>query len=184
MVMEVMGRNAGFIALHAGLAGTADVILIPEIPYDVDRVCEKIMARDEVGKKFSIVVIAEGAYPKGGRESVRGASLPGEAKRLGGVCEELAQLIQKKTGKESRSLTLGHLQRGGQPTGYDRLLATRFGGAAIKAIEDKQWGTMLALQSPHIVTLPLEEVLRERKRVDPTHDIVQTARATGVSFGD
>ena len=184
MVMEVMGRNAGFIALHAGLAGTADVILIPEIPYDVDRVCEKIMARDAIGKKFSIVVIAEGAFPKGGREHIRGASLPGEMKRLGGVCEELAHVIQQKTGKECRSLTLGHLQRGGQPTGYDRLLAARFGGAAIKAVEDKQWGTMLALQSPHIVALPLEEVLREPKRVDPNHDIVLTARATGVSFGD
>ncbi|MEX1186047.1 MAG: ATP-dependent 6-phosphofructokinase [Gemmatimonadaceae bacterium] len=184
MVMEVMGRRAGFIALHAGVAGTADVILIPEIPYDVDVVCEKILARDRVGKKFSIVVIAEGAYPKGRRESILGESLPGEAKRLGGVCEELAQIIQKKTGKESRSLTLGHLQRGGQPTGYDRLLATRFGGAAIKAIEDERWGTMLALQSPHIVTIPLEDALREPKRVDPNHDIVMTARATGVSFGD
>ncbi|MEX0909582.1 MAG: ATP-dependent 6-phosphofructokinase [Gemmatimonadaceae bacterium] len=184
MVMEVMGRNSGFIALHAGLAGTADVILIPEIPYDIDKVCEKIMARDLVGKKFSIVVIAEGAYPKGGSESILGESLPGEAKRLGGVCEELAQIIQRKTGKESRSLTLGHLQRGGQPTGYDRLLATRFGGAAIKAIEDERWGTMLALQSPHIVTIPIEDALREPKRVDPNHDIVLTARATGVSFGD
>lgn len=184
LVMEVMGRNSGFIALHAGLAGTADVILIPEIPYDIDKVCEKIMARDQVGKKFSIVVIAEGAYPRGGSESVLGESLPGEAKRLGGVCEDLAQTIQRKTGKESRSLTLGHLQRGGQPTGYDRLLATRFGGAAIKAIEDERWGTMLALQSPHIVTIPIEEALREPKRVDPNHDIVLTARATGVSFGD
>ncbi|MGK2935960.1 MAG: 6-phosphofructokinase [Gemmatimonadaceae bacterium] len=184
LVMEVMGRNSGFIALHAGLAGTADVILIPEIPYDVDKVCEKIMARDALGKKFSIVVIAEGAHEKGGSESIMGESLPGEAKRLGGVCEELAQVIQRKTGKESRSLTLGHLQRGGQPTGYDRLLATRFGGAAIKAIEDQRWGTMLALQSPHIVTIPIDEVLRKPKRVDPAHDIVQTARATGVSFGD
>ncbi len=184
MVMEVMGRNAGFIALHSGLAGTADVILIPEIPYDIDRVCDKIVARDRVGKKFSIVVIAEGAFPKGGRESIRGASLPGEAKRLGGVCEELAMVIQQKTGKECRSLTLGHLQRGGQPTGYDRLLAARFGGAAIKAVEDEQWGTMLALQSPHIVTLPLDEVLREPKRVEPNHDIVLTARAIGISFGD
>jgi len=158
--------------------------MIPEIPYDVDKVCEKIMARDAIGKKFSIVVIAEGAYEVGGSESIRGESLPGEAKRLGGVCEELAQTIQRKTGKESRSLTLGHLQRGGQPTGYDRLLATRFGGAAIKAIEDQKWGSMLALQSPHIVTIPIDEVLRQPKRVDPNHDIVLTARATGVSFGD
>ena len=137
LVMEVMGRNAGFIALHAGLAGTADVILIPEIPYNIDKVCEKIMARDAVGKKFSIVVIAEGAHEKGGSVSILGESLPGEMKRVGGVCDELAQKIQRKTGKESRSLTLGHLQRGGQPTGYDRLLASRFGGGRSNVVLDR-----------------------------------------------
>ena len=184
IVMEVMGRHAGFIALHSGLAGTADVILIPEIPYTIDKVCEKIMARDRAGRHFSIVVVAEGAYPKGGAESIRGQSLPGEAKRLGGICDQLAAVIQEKTGKECRSLTLGHLQRGGMPTGYDRLLAARFGGAAIRAVADEKWGHMLALQSPHIVALPLSEVLREPKRVDPSHDVVLTARATGVSFGD
>lgn len=184
IVMEVMGRDSGFIALHSGLAGTADVILIPEIPYDLSRVCEKIMARDRAGRHFSIVVVAEGAFPKGGTVSVIGESLPGQAKRLGGLCEPLAREIQRITGKETRSLVLGHLQRGGMPTGYDRLLATRFGGAAVQAIADGKWGHMVALQSPNIVCIPIEDALREPKRVDPNHDVVLTARATGISFGD
>jgi ATP-dependent phosphofructokinase / diphosphate-dependent phosphofructokinase len=184
IVMEVMGRSAGFIALHSGVAGTADVILIPEIPYDIEKVCEKVMARDRAGRKFSIVVVAEGAYPKGGSVSIMGESLPGQAKRVGGLCEPLAREIQRITGKETRSLVLGHLQRGGMPTGYDRLLATRFGGAAVRAIADERWGHMVALQSPHIVTIPIDEALRVPKRVDPSHDVVLTARATGISFGD
>ncbi len=184
IVMEVMGRHAGFIALHSGLAGSADVILIPEIPYSIEKVCEKVMARDRAGRGFSIVVCAEGAYSKGGEVSTMGESLPGQAKRVGGICDSIARQIQDLTGKESRSLVLGHLQRGGQPTGYDRLLAARFGGAAVRAIEAKKWAHMVALQSPHIVYVPLEEALREPKRVEVDHDTVQTARATGISFGD
>src|SRR5689334_17464367 len=184
MVMEVMGRDAGFIALHAGVAGTADVILIPEIPYDIGKVCEKIRARDAAGRLFSIVIVAEGAFPRGGGSHTLGESLPGQARRIGGVADAIAREIQTITGKETRSLVLGHLQRGGMPTGYDRLLATRFGGAAVRAIADEKWGQMVALQSPHIVTIPIEEVLGEVKRVDPTHDVVQTARSTGISFGD
>jgi 6-phosphofructokinase 1 len=184
IVIEVMGRNAGFIALHAGLAGSADVILIPEIPYELSKVCDKITSRDKAGRKFSIVVIAEGAIPKGGKESTMGPSLPGQDRRVGGIASRMAYEIQQITGKETRSLVLGHLQRGGMPTGYDRLLATRFGGAAVRAVADKKWGHMVALQSPHIVTIPIKEVLRETKRVDPTHDVVRTARETGISFGD
>jgi 6-phosphofructokinase 1 len=184
MIMEVMGRDAGFIALHSGVAGTADVILIPEIPYDIGRVCEKIMARDAHGRHFSIVVVAEGAYPKGGQSHTLGESLPGQARRLGGVADSIAREIQMITGKETRSLVLGHLQRGGMPTGYDRLLATRFGGAAVRAIADEKWDHMVALQTPHIVTIPIVEALSVTKRVDPTHDVVQTARAVGISFGD
>jgi ATP-dependent phosphofructokinase / diphosphate-dependent phosphofructokinase len=184
LVLEVMGRDAGFIALHSGLAGTADVILIPEIPYDIHKVCEKIAERDRSGRHFSIVVVAEGAFPRGGATSTLGPSLPGQARRLGGVCEGIAKQIAEITGKETRSLVLGHLQRGGSPTGYDRLLATRFGGAAVRAVEDEKWGHMTALQSPHIVTIPIEDALRELKRVDPSHDVVQTARETGISFGD
>src|SRR5687767_327020 len=184
IVMEVMGRYAGFIALHSGVAGSADVILIPEIPYDIDKVCEKVMARDRAGRHFSIVVCAEGAYSKGGEVSTMGESLPGQAKRVGGICDSIARQIQDATGQESRSLVLGHLQRGGQPTGYDRLLASRFGGAAVRAVEAGKWAHMVALQSPHIVYVPLEEALREPKRVEVDHDTVQTARATGISFGD
>jgi 6-phosphofructokinase len=184
IVLEVMGRDAGFIALHSGLAGTADVILIPEIPYDINKVCDKIIARDRSGRHFSIVVVAEGAFPAGGETSTLGPSMPGHARRMGGLCDRIATEIQQITGKETRSLVLGHLQRGGMPTGYDRLLATRFGGAAVRAVADQRWGHMVALQSPHIVTIPIEEALRELKRVDPTHDVVQTARETGISFGD
>jgi phosphofructokinase-like protein len=184
IVMEVMGRNTGFIALHAGLAGTADVILIPEIPYDVQKVCDKVMARDRAGRRFSIVVVAEGAYPRDGVQSFRAAVGPGGKPRLGGIADELAIEIEMRTGKECRSLTLGHLQRGGQPTGYDRLLASRFGAAAVRAVADGKWGHMVALQSPRIVYVPIEEVLREPKRVDPGHDVVLTARSTGISFGD
>jgi 6-phosphofructokinase 1 len=184
MVMEVMGRDAGFIALHAGVAGTADAILIPEIPYDIGRVCDKIKSRDAHGRHFSIVVVAEGAYPKGGHAHTMGESLPGQARRLGGVADSIAREIQMITGKETRSLVLGHLQRGGMPTGYDRLLATRFGGAAVRAIADGKWDHMVALQTPHIVTIPIVEALSVTKRVDPTHDVVQTARAVGISFGD
>jgi 6-phosphofructokinase len=184
IVMEVMGRHAGFIALHSGLAGTADVILIPEIPYDIRKVCDKIMDRDHSGRHFSIVVVAEGAFPKGGHESIIGGSLPGEAKRVGGIADTVAREIQMITNKETRSLVLGHLQRGGQPTGYDRLLAARFGGAAVRAVDDQRWGHMVALQSPHIVTIPIAQALSEPKRVDPSHDSVLTARSTGISFGD
>ena len=113
-----------------------------------------------------------------------GESLPGQARRLGGVADSIAREIQMITGKETRSLVLGHLQRGGMPTGYDRLLATRFGGAAVRAIADGKWDHMVALQTPHIVTIPITEALSVPKRVDPTHDVVQTARAVGISFGD
>ena len=184
IVIEVMGREAGFIALHAGLAGTADVILIPEIPFELPKVCEKIAARDRSGRHFSIVVVAEGAVPVGGTQSIMGESLPGQDRRVGGICGRLAYEIQRITGKETRSLVLGHLQRGGVPTGYDRLLATRFGGAAVRAIEEKKWGHMVALQSPHIVTIPMKEALKEAKRVELNHDVVRTARETGISFGD
>ncbi|MCC6931592.1 MAG: ATP-dependent 6-phosphofructokinase [Gemmatimonadaceae bacterium] len=184
IVMEVMGRHAGFIALHAGVAGTADVILMPEIPFDIEKVCAKVRARDRAGRQFSIIVVAEGAFPVGGQESVLGESLPGQAKRVGGVAGRIAWEIQNRTGKEARSLVLGHLQRGGGPTGYDRLLATRFGGAAIEAIEQQKWGHMVALQSPHIVTVPFVDVISQPRHVELTHDLMRTARATGISFGD
>jgi 6-phosphofructokinase 1 len=184
IALEVMGRHAGFIALHSGLAATADVILIPEIPYDIDKVCNKIQQRDRAGRLFSIVVVAEGARPIGGSHSSLGKSLPGEAERVGGIAEHVARDIEERTGKECRSLVLGHLQRGGMPTGYDRLLATRFGGAAVRAVADRRWGEMVALQPPNIVTLPIADALRTPKRVDVASDVVATARTVGISFGD
>ena len=113
-----------------------------------------------------------------------GPSMPGQDRRVGGICGRIAYEIQQLTGKETRSLVLGHLQRGGMPTGYDRLLAMRFGGAAVRAVESGKWGHMVALQSPHIVTVPLKEALRGAKRVELDHDVVRTARETGISFGD
>lgn len=184
IVMEVMGRDTGFIALHSGVAGAAHAILLPEIPYSVDKLCDAIMERERRGRTFDIVVVAEGAFPAGGEGSIIGASLPGQAKRVGGVAEIVSKQIAEKTGKECRSLVLGHLQRGGMPTGYDRLLATRFGGAAVQAVEEGKWGQMVALQSPDIVTVPIEQVLGKPRRVDPNHDLVRTARRLGISFGD
>jgi len=184
IVMEVMGRQAGFIALHAGFGGTADVILIPEIPYGIDKVCAKIAERDRAGRHFSIVVAAEGAYPVGGSPSTIGAPPPGQPERLGGVADRLAHEIQSRTGKECRSLVLGHLQRGGAPTGFDRILATRFGGAAVRAVDERRWGEMVALPGQGLATIPIAEALRAPKRVDLADDIVRTARETGISFGD
>ncbi|HVZ48237.1 MAG TPA: ATP-dependent 6-phosphofructokinase [Gemmatimonadaceae bacterium] len=184
IVMEVMGRHAGFIALHSGLAGAAHVILIPEIPYDIGKVCEAIMARERRGRHFDVVVVAEGARAVDGEASLVGGELPGQDRRFGGIGERVAQAIQARTGKECRSIVLGHLQRGGMPTGYDRLLATRFGGAAVEAVEAGKWGHMVALQSPDIVTIPISEALKQPRRVDPNHDIVRTARRTGICFGD
>lgn len=184
MLLEVMGRHAGFIALHSGVAGTADVVLIPEIPWTLEKVCEHVMERDRSGRRFSIIVVAEGATDESGSQSLIGESLPGQDRRVGGIAQRLVKPIQERTGKEVRSMVLGHLQRGGMPTGYDRLLATRFGGAATQAVADGKWGHMVALQTPNIVTVPIVEALREPKRVDPNHDVVRTARAVGISFGD
>lgn len=184
MVLEVMGRDAGFIALHSGVAGTADVVLLPEIPWRIENVCKAVMDRDRSGRKFAIVVVAEGAKDESGEVSIIGESMPGQNRRVGGIAQRLETAIQARTGKECRSMVLGHLQRGGMPTGYDRLLATRFGGAAVRAVADEKWGHMVALQTPDIVTVPIADAIRTPKRVDPEHDVVQTARATGISFGD
>jgi 6-phosphofructokinase 1 len=183
IVLEVMGRDSGFIALHSGVAGAAHVILIPEISWDIEKVCQHIMMRDGLGKKFAIVVVAEGARFEG-EQGVMGESMPGQARRVGGVADRIARAVQERTGKECRSLVLGHLQRGGMPTGYDRLLATRFGGAAAEAVANAKWGHMVALQTPHIVPIPIVEALQSLKRVDPTHDTMRTARRIGISFGD
>jgi 6-phosphofructokinase 1 len=147
-------------------------------------VCEKIRARDKAGQNFSIVIAAEGAYSKREATGHSTHTMEHRSIRAGSVAERLVQEIHDRTGKECRSLVLGHLQRGGMPTGYDRLLASRFGAAAITAVQNEKWGEMVALQSPHLVTVPIEDVIREEKRVDPSHDVVQAARSTGISLGD
>lgn len=182
MVVELMGRNAGWIALFAGLAGTADVILIPEIPYDMDRVCEKIENRYRTGRNFAIVVVAEGAFPIGGEPLFKTAG-SGE-KRLGGLAHQVATEIADRTGRETRDLVLGHLQRGGGPIAYDRLLALRFGTAAVKLLSEGHFGCMVALDPPGVRAVPLGEAIAKTKLVPLDGDIMQTARAMGVCLGD
>jgi 6-phosphofructokinase 1 len=186
MVAEVMGRYAGWIALYAGVAGGADVILIPEIPFVLERVAERILERERWGARFSIVVVAEGAIPVGGRAAVLQAASAheGRAERLGGMGMHVADAIERLTGKETRSVVLGHLQRGGTPTSYDRILATRFGGKAVECVRAGEFGGMVAFQPPDIVTVPLAEVVGRLKRVPPDSDLVRTARAIGITFGD
>ncbi|MBF0328428.1 MAG: 6-phosphofructokinase [Nitrospirae bacterium] len=185
MVVEVMGRHAGWIALNSGISGSASVILIPEIPFDMDKICEHIMERDIKGERYAIVVAAEGAAPKGGRAIDKGS---GEVGRqdvvLGGVGEYVAKEIAKKTGKDTRSLVLGHLQRGGSPTTFDRLLSLRFGAAAVRLIEEKQFGKMVALVPPDVKGVPLEDAIGHIKLVSLESDTVRTARDIGISFGD
>ncbi len=184
MVVEVMGRDTGWIALHSGVSGTADVILIPEIPYDIEKVCEKIRDRYRTGQRFAIVVAAEGAVAKNGGPVILEAAAPGRAERLGGIAERLARQITEGTGAESRSIVLGHLQRGGSPTAYDRLIALRFGAAAVRCVAQRQFGTMVALDPPGIRAVPLAEAVSGIKRVPTDSDTIQTARDLGISFGD
>ena len=185
MVVEVMGRNAGFIALNSGISGNADVILIPEIPFDIEKVCDKLMENELNGRKYAIVVVAEGAVPIDGEAISKGT---GEAGRqhvvLGGIAEYVAKEISKRTGKDSRSMVLGHLQRGGSPTTFDRLLSLRFGAAAVRAIEEGKFDHMVALKSPDLALVPLGEALGIQKRVKPDGDTVLTARDLGICFGD
>jgi len=185
MVVEVMGRNAGFIALNSGISGNADVILIPEIPFDIEKVCDKLMENELNGRKYAIVVVAEGAVPKGGDVVIKGEAVDGRQHVvLGGIAEHVAKEISKRTGKDSRSLVLGHLQRGGSPTTFDRLLSLRFGAAAVRAIEEGKFDQMVALKSPDIALVPLAEALGIQKRVRPDGDTVLTARDLGICFGD
>ncbi len=183
-VVEVMGRNAGWIALNSGLSGTADVILMPEIPFDIGKVCDKVMERELTGQHFSIVVTAEGARPLGGAEVLQEGKKAGAMARLGGIGEMVAQAIAERTGKETRSVVLGHLQRGGSPTTFDRLLALRFGAAAVRAVEAKQFGRIVASDPPAIVTVPFEEALGGHAGVPLDHDSVLTARELGICLGD
>lgn len=183
MVVEVMGRYAGWIALNAGVASSADAILIPEIPYDINKVAEKVKDREANGRHFSIVVVAEGALPIGGEVSVLGKSV-GQAERLGGVGQKVAAALETLTGKEARVVVLGHLLRGGTPIAYDRLISLRFGAAAVRAIDEGQSGIMVALDPPTVNYVPLEQATHRMKVVPLDCDTILTARDLGVSFGD
>ncbi len=184
MVVEVMGRYAGWIALYAGIAGGADVILIPEIPFDLEKVTARIRERDSFGARFSIVVVAEGARPVGGTRTVLKPGDAATAERLGGVGARVAEQLEKLTGKEARHVVLGHLQRGGAPTSYDRVLATRFGARAVELILEGRFGQMVAYHPPDIVAVPLASIVGRTRDVPLDSDIVRTARAVGISLGD
>jgi 6-phosphofructokinase 1 len=186
MVVEVMGRYAGWIALNSGVAGGADVILIPEIPFDMDVVCKKIEDRYHRKRNFAIVVAAEGAMPVGGKMFTREHKDTGRQEvLLGGIAQWVAEEIQNRTGRETRSLVLGHLQRGGHPTTFDRLLGTRFGAAAIRLIADGGFGRMVCLRPPTIDSVSLEEVATGKPRTVPLDsDTILSARQMGISFGD
>ena len=184
MVVELMGRCAGWIALHSGVSGSADVILIPEIPFDIERVCDKIRERERRGRRFSIVVVAEGARPRDGSQVFVEGSDTGQDPRLGGIGAVVAEAIEARTGKETRSLVLGHLQRGGSPTTFDRLLALRFGAAAVAAVADRAFGSVVVYAPPYVNRIPLEEVIGRPRLVPLDSGVIQTARALGISFGD
>ncbi len=185
MILEVMGRNAGWIALYSGLAGGADVILIPEIPYDIDKVCDALRRREASGKHFSIIVVAEGAKPIGGdvviRQIVEDSPDP---IRLGGIGNKLAVDIEKKIKTETRVTVLGYLQRGGHPNAQDRLICTEYGAGAVEAINAGESGVMVALVNNEIKTIPLDQAVNKLKLVDPDSGYVQIAKDIGVSFGN
>ena len=183
MVIEVMGRYAGWIALNSGVSGNVDIILIPEIPYDINKVCQKILEHRRAGRRYSLVVVAEGARPVHGERSVISREV-GRAERLGGIAERIAQEIQERTGIESRHVVLGHLQRGGTPTTFDRLISLRFGAAAIRALVQGQSGVMVALDPPTVKYVPLEQATKRMKTVPLDCDTILTARDLDICFGD
>ena len=185
MIVEVMGRNAGWIALHAGIASGSDVILLPEIPYDLGRVCEFVQYRSKRGKRFSIVCVSEGARPKDGQQVIsRYDPTSPEPVRLGGIGQKIAGEIEALTGTETRSTVLGHVQRGGSPIPADRVLATEFGGAAIDLLMEGNKGRLVVMQKGIITHIPLTEVEGKQRLVPPSHPLISAARNVGTSFGD
>jgi len=182
MVLEVMGRHAGWIALYGGLAGGADIILIPEIPFDFDKIAAEVMRRDSMGAKSTMVVVAEGAVPKDGKQQ-RHATGSGEY-RLGGVGEMVGREIGARTDKEVRTCVLGHLQRGGAATALDRILGTRFGVKAVQLIQEKKFGSMVSYQNYEVMDVPIAHAVHRLRKVSPDSQMVQTARAVEIAFGD
>jgi 6-phosphofructokinase 1 len=166
------------------VAGGADVVLIPEIPYDLEKVADRIRVRDGLGARFSIVVVAEGAKPVGGSVSLVRTAGGEYAERLGGVAARLTPELERLTGKEGRTVVLGHLQRGGSPTSFDRMLATRFGAGAVELLMAGKFGSMVAFRPPDIVAVPLEKIVGRTRNVPLDFDVVRTARAMGISLGD
>ena len=184
MVMEVMGRYVGWIALESGVAGGADVILIPEIPYDLEKVCDKIQRRRSRGSNFSIVVVSEGAKPLGGDVSILNPEMKGTIhEKLGGIGMKIAKDIEVCTGMETRTTVLGHLQRGGSPCSFDRFLGTRFGRAAVELVDKKKYGHMVCYRAGKIANIPIEDAIGGFKSVDPDGEMVKTAESLGISFG-
>jgi len=182
MVLEVMGRHAGWIALHAGIAGGGDVILIPEIPWTYEDVCHKILDRESQGKRFTLVVVAEGAQlPEGG---LVGEDQQGAQARLGGIGHLVAAEIERRLHRETRTSVLGHLQRGGAPTTFDRVLATQYGAHAVRLVLEGRFGEMVCYHPPEIRSVPIIEAVNKLRQVEPNGSAVQAARALGVSFGD
>jgi 6-phosphofructokinase 1 len=184
MILELMGRDAGFIALHSGVAGGADVILIPEIPFDFEKICEKVNSRKERGSKFSIMAVSEGAHPKGESKVYSRAGDEVYVARLGGIGHAVGKFIETTCDSETRVTVLGHIQRGGTPSAFDRWLATRYGSGAVRLAAKGGFGRMVSLQDAKIKDVALDDVLDEPKRVDVEGDAVQTARDLGISFGD
>ncbi len=183
MVLEVMGRHTGWIALHAGIAGGGDVILLPEIPWTFEHICDKVHARDAEGKTFTLVVVAEGAQLPGGGVVIQ-EHLAGRQARLGGIGELVAYELNARLDRETRVVVLGHLQRGGAPTTFDRVLATQFGAHAMRLVHQKRFGEMICFEPPHIDSVPIKEAIQGLSCVDCNGSAVQAARALGISFGD
>ena len=202
MVLEVMGRYAGWIALESAIAGGGDVALIPEIPFDINKVADKIRERISKGKRFSLVVVAEGAMPKGGEITVKGVRDNGagvDNTKLGGIGEKVAAKLQELTGLEARNTTLGYMQRGGTPTAFDRVLSTKYGAKAMSLALEGKFGVLAVLKNGKLDYVPLEDVVGENKkigavsgntkesnlrRVTMDDDLVKTARCIGISLGD
>ena len=183
MIVEVMGRNAGWIALEAGISGGADIILIPEIPFHIEKVCEKILQREKAGRPFTIAVVAEGAVPDTGKPVYRESDPEDPHGKLGGIGFVVAKMIRSRSPFDVRVLVLGHLQRGGSPSPFDRLLATRFGVRAVELAERGGFGRMVCLKCGHIDSVPIREAVAHQRLVDPYGEYVRTARSIGVVFG-